>query len=105
LADGIVDVAAEAHASFVAVEQRRIDMQRQRAADESRVTLERAQHVFAEFARGGIILGQLPIRLRQRRLMPRRHAAVTPGGRIQAGAHGADLTGIEQGGNLQQHGG
>src|SRR3546814_13422860 len=77
-ADGIVDMSPERLPTFIAVEKRRKDLERQRRGDEQRRAPERVQHQPPRLPRRRAVFGQLPVALGERRLVAGGRIAVHP---------------------------
>ncbi|MCY1355465.1 hypothetical protein D9M69_418860 [compost metagenome] len=105
VADRVVDMVGKGVPALVAVEQRRIDLQRQRRREEQCVVAQRILDQVANLARRGRAFGQLQVALGQRRLVARGFIAVGPWRGIDDLPHLRHLVLGEYVGNLQQHGG
>src|SRR5262245_32148668 len=83
LANGVVYMSAERLPALIAVEKRREDFQWQRRRHKQRVGFQRREDQGAEFARRRMILRQLHVVFRARRLMSGGDAPVNPIGLFQ----------------------
>src|SRR3546814_5206747 len=94
---------AERLAAFVAIEQRRKDLERQRGGDERRRRGQRIEDDRPGAFRRVRLFVQLPVALRKRRLRARRGVAVDPFGAVDQRAHVAHLPGGQNIWNGDQH--
>src|SRR3569623_392618 len=94
---------AERVTTGIAVEQRRIDLERQCGGDEQRARRQRVEHEVPGLTRGRRLLGQLLVLLGECRLVSRGRVPVDPFGGIDQRAHLRDACGIEHVGNRDQH--
>jgi hypothetical protein len=101
LANGVVDVRAERLPALIAVEKRRKDLQRQRRRHKQRVVLQRREDQLAHLARRRMILRQLHVVFRPRRLAPGCDSSVNPIGLFQLLPAMRDLLGGQDVGNMQ----
>src|SRR6185312_4048722 len=96
-------VHAEVTSAFIAVEERRKDLEWQRCGGEQRVARELAQHDFPELARHRVLLRELQVVFHLRRLRAGCRASVVPFGTGERRAEMRDLVRTQNVGDLQQH--
>ena len=102
-AHGAIDVHAVVLAAFVAVEQRRDGLERQRRGKEQRIARERGEDQLAELASDGRKLGKLAVALGQGALLAHGGLAVGPLGGVEQAAAFRHLFGRQHLGHMDHH--
>ncbi|SOZ15614.1 hypothetical protein CBM2609_A70016 [Cupriavidus taiwanensis] len=105
VADRVVDMVGKGMPALIAVEQRRINLQRQCRREEQCMVAQRVLDQVADLPRRRRALGQLQVALGQCRLVARGFVAVGPGCRVDDLAHLRDLGLGQYVGDLQHHDG
>src|SRR5262245_78658 len=103
LAYRIVQMRAEGFTSFVAVEKRRKDPERQRRRDKKRVPLQGCDDHVAQFPRLWASLCEVPVVLNDTRLVASGDPPVYPGGAIHHVPAMSELLLVEDRWNVDDH--